>query len=84
MARYKSNALKKEELDMATPMQGLASMPTVTLPETSSSMQQHISTPARKHKTEITLAFLAFLAMWYAFSPFLPETLKQFLWAILR
>ena len=65
---------------MATPVQELASMPSAVARKQSSTME-HV---APKHRTTTALGFLLFLAGWYAFSPLLPQAVKQFLWSVLH
>ena len=68
---------------MATPVQELASMPSTATARTHSGANMDLtSTP--KHRSVIALGFLIFLGLWYAFSPFLPQAVKQFLWAVLH
>jgi hypothetical protein len=91
--RRQGNAVRKKEVeDMATGMHRLASMTPVVeeSPDVrGASKQEKTDDPvdpnvklAISHRTATAVGFLAFLGLWYAFSPYLPQAVKQFLWAV--
>lgn len=70
---------------MATPVQDYASMPAVVQQQTPIGGQVHSnSAVSPKHHRAVTIGFLVFFAAWYLASPYFPETLKQFLSAVLH
>lgn len=90
MYRRRGNAVRKEEVEkMATEMHHYASMtiaePPVEAPikkeEVDAPVENEIK-PSINHRAVTAVGFLAFLGLWYAFSPYLPQAVKQFLWAV--
>ena len=85
MRRYRGAALRKEEEDMATIVQDSASMETLTAPAPVEKVAHDIQ-PVSDHRprTSVVMAFLLFLGLWYAFSPYLPQTVRQYFQAIVH
>ena len=74
---------------MATVVQANASMETLAAPSTTNApkaMDMHHANEGSdfRHRATITSLFVLFFSLWYIFSPYLPQTLKQYFWAIVH
>jgi len=84
MARYRDNALRKEDSGMATPVHDIAS---VTATAKKQQEMNSASTPvisASNHRSMAPLVILGFLIFFFFVSPLLPIGVREYISALVR
>jgi hypothetical protein len=92
MSKYRGNALRKEDIDMATPVQEVASMTaTATAParrRAEAEGLQSVSETAvhhfQRHRAITPMVLLALLGLVFAVSPLLPVGIREYITALTR